>query len=32
VKGRETPLFKMKQKMVETLYPVEIKVVKRGQF
>lgn len=32
VKGRETDVFLMKKKMVETQYPVEITIVKRGDF
>ncbi len=32
VKGVETNMFKLKKKQVEALYPVEIKVVKRGDF
>lgn len=32
VKGVETPDFKMKKKMVEATYPVEIEVVKKGMF
>ena len=32
VKGKETQAFIDKKKMVEALYPVEIKVVKRGEF
>lgn len=31
-KGMETAEFKMKKKMVEDLYPVEIEVVKHGTF
>ena len=29
VKGLETPLFKMKKKQVEALYPIEINVIKK---
>lgn len=32
IKGMETPDFKMKKKLVEASYPVEIKVLKRGDF
>lgn len=32
VKGMETPDFKMKKKMVEATYPVEINIVKKGDF
>lgn len=32
VKGRETDLFKLKKKQVESLYPVEIEIVKKGDF
>lgn len=32
VKGLETQAFIDKKKMVESLYPVEIEVVKKGQF
>lgn len=32
VKGRVTDMFKMKKKQVEDLYPVKIKVVKKGDF
>ena len=32
VKGRETDMFKMKKKMVEASYPVEVDVVKMGDF
>jgi hypothetical protein len=32
VKGFETSEFIMKKKMVEALYPVEIKVIKRNDF
>lgn len=32
VKGRETEGFKLKKSIVENLYPVEIKIVKKGDF
>jgi hypothetical protein len=32
VKGVETDMFKLKKKMVEELYPVEIEIVKKGDF
>lgn len=32
VKGLETDTFKFKVKIVETIYPVDIKIVKRGEF
>jgi hypothetical protein len=32
VKGHETREFKLKKKMVEELYPVEIELVKKGDF
>lgn len=32
VKGVETDTFKLKKKMVEDLYPVEIEIVKKGDF
>lgn len=32
VKGMETKEFIMKKKLVESLYPVEIVIVKRGEF
>lgn len=31
-KGMETPDFKLKKKQVEDLYPVEIRVIKKGDF
>jgi hypothetical protein len=31
-KGVETPEFKMKKKMVEEIYPVEIEIVKQNDF
>ena len=32
IKGMVTEQFKMKKKLVESLYPVEITVIKRGEF
>ena len=32
VKGRETEVFRIKKKQVEALYPLEIKLVRRGDF
>lgn len=32
VKGMETKIFAMKLKMVETQYPIEITIVKKGDF
>ena len=32
VKGVETPMFKLKKKLVESQYPVEIKVIKKGEW
>ncbi len=32
IKGMETPDFKMKKKLVEANYPIEITVLKRGDF
>lgn len=32
VKGVETDIFKIKKKLVEAQYPLEIKLVKRGEF
>lgn len=32
VKGLETDMFKLKKKLVESQYPVEIKIVKKGQW
>lgn len=32
VKGMETDTFKLKQKIVEDIYPIEIEVVKKGDF
>lgn len=32
VKGVETDTFKMKKKLVESLYPIEIDIIKRGEF
>lgn len=32
VKGVETDTFKLKKKMVEDLYPVEIEIIKKGDF
>jgi hypothetical protein len=29
-KGYETPVFKMKKKMVEDLYPIKIEIIKRA--
>jgi len=32
IKGMETQLFKLKKSIVESVYPVEIKIVKKGEF
>jgi len=32
VKGLETQQFKVKRKLVESIYPVQIKIVKKGDF
>lgn len=32
VKGIETPMFKLKRKQVEELYPIKIEVVRKGDF
>ena len=32
VKGVETQLFKLKKSIVEEIYPIEIKIVKKGEF
>ena len=32
VKGVETPEFKIKKKLVESNYPIKIKILKRGDF
>jgi len=32
VKGRETELFKLKKSVVEAQYPIEIQVIKKGDF
>lgn len=32
VKGMSTPLFETKKKIVESIYPVEIEIVKSGDF
>ena len=32
VKGMETDSFKMKKRLVEAAYPIQIEIVKKGQF